>query len=474
MPVTTLPAKGRLTPASIAKLITTARAVPGFIRHAIGDTDQPGLFLVVGRRTASWALKFRPRGLNPDGSRPPPSAYVIGDAALISVDGARAEAAALRAKIAMGAHPTHEKAAKRALTAHDRDAAQSEAHRRAGMIAAILDPGAIKNAMALDFSVLADATLSQCVVAFDLHGSKGGLKTRADTKAHLMRALEEMVVAAEMKAAELKQSRITGLARLHADRPATGRHRVGSLNRLFKWLASVEAVSANPVVNIALPSPPAPRTRVITAGQVKALWEGAATLPEPRRDYLHLLLLLPLRRQELADTRRKDIHVNGDRLELVIASHRSKNRIEHRLPLVAEAREIVERLLAAPGAPDDFLLKLSEDGSPMNSWRRFQEAIERASRVSFGFHDPRRLFATESGEHDLADFTLIDAALNHAAAVSKTGAARAYHHARHTNARANLMTAWAALINHAVLNGRWPREEPQAGNVLAFNFASGK
>ena len=58
MPAATLPAKGRLTPASIAKLITTARAAPGFIRHAIGDTDQPGLHLVIGKRTASWTLKF--------------------------------------------------------------------------------------------------------------------------------------------------------------------------------------------------------------------------------------------------------------------------------------------------------------------------------------------------------------------------------------------------------------------------------
>jgi hypothetical protein len=245
MPSTTLAAKGRLTPASIAKLITTARAVPGFIRHAIGDTDQPGLFLVVGKRTASWTLKFRPRGLNPDGTRPPPSAYVIGDAALVSVDDARAEAAALRAKIAMGAHPTHEKAAKQALTAHDRDAAHSEAHRRAGMIAAILDPGVIKNAMALDFNVLADATLGQCVVAFDLHGSKGNPKTRSDTKAHLMHALDEMD-AAQMKPADLKQSHVAGLARLHVDRPATGRHRVGSLNRLYKWLASAGRFWAAP------------------------------------------------------------------------------------------------------------------------------------------------------------------------------------------------------------------------------------
>jgi integrase len=471
MPAKILPAKGRLTPALIARLIVEARKTPGFKRHVIADDQQPGLLLVIGRRTASWTLRFRPRGLNPDGSRPSPNVFVIGDAVLISVDEARAEAAALHARIATGAHPTREKAARRAQTSSDRDAVVTEAQRRAAMLAAVLDPGPFTNAMALDLSVLAEANLSQCVTAFGLHGSRGNARTRGETKAHLMLALEEMNVA-EMKAVDLKAARVAALARLHADRPATGRHRIGALNRLFKWLCSVEAATVNPVANVALPSPP--RTRVLTAEQVKALWEAGDVLPEPRRDYLRLLMLMPLRRQELADSRRSDVHVNGDRLELVIASHRSKNRHEHRLPLVAEARVIVDRLLAVPGEPDDFLIKLSEDGSAMNSWKRFQEAIERASGVEFGFHDTRRLFATECGEHDLADFSLIDAALNHAAAISKTGAARAYHHAKHANARASLMSAWASLVRHAVTNGRWPREEPQADNVVAFSFASGK
>jgi hypothetical protein len=108
----------------------------------------------------------------------------------------------------------------------------------------------------------------------------------------------------------------------------------------------------------------------------------------------------------------------------------------------------------------------------MNSWKRFSEAIGRASGVAFTFHDSRRLFATEAAEHDLADFTLIDACLNHFAAIPS--AARAYFYPRHTNARANLMTSWAALIRHAAETGRWLREEPRAGDVVAFNFGNSK
>ena len=469
----TRPDKGVFsTPAKIRRLIEAARQTPDFKREPIPDDQQPGLFLVIGKRTASWTLKYRPRGHNPDGSRPAPSVVVLGDAAELSVDEARAEAGALRARIAKGANPARERACDRARTAHDQDAARSEARRRAEMLASILDPDAGASTL-LDFSVLADASLAQCVVAFDLHGSRGNPRTRAEARANLNLAIKEMD-AKDIKAADLKQARVSGLDRLHASRPATGRHRIGALNRLYKWLMSIEAASANPAANVPLPSPPAPRTRVLSAAQVKLLWKGADELPEARRDYLRLVLLLPLRRQELADTRRRDIHINGDRMEIIIASSRSKNGREHRLPLVGDVRSIVERLLAKSGDPDDFMLDLTQNQTPMNSWRRFAEAIERAAGFHFEFHDARRLFASEAGEHDLADFPLIDACLNHAQASSKTGAARAYHHARHANALANLMAAWGALVRHALDHGRWPREEPHAANVVSLDFGAGK
>jgi integrase len=464
----TLPTKAKLTPARVGKLISTARQAPGFVRLGIADQDQLGLFLVIGKRTASWTLKYRPRGLNPDGSRPVPTAIVIGDVSLVSPEDARAKAAELRARIAEGGNPVQERAQERGQKAVSASCDRQEAKRRVAMLEAVLNPSSGKESgFALDFGVLSDATLAQCVGAYSLHGVRGSAKTRADAKAHILRALAEMD-AVYSKPGDLKQARVAGLARLHETRPATGRHRLGALNRLYKWLCSVEAAAFNPVVNVPLPRPPAPRSRVLTALEVRALWAGAEILPPPKRDYLRLALLLPLRRQELADTRRGDIHANGDRAEIVIASHRSKNRNEHRLPLVGEARQIVERLLDVKGAPDDFLIRLSEDGTPMNSWRRFAEAIGRVSGVSFQFHDTRRLFASESGEHDLADFTLIDAALNHSQASSKTGAARAYHHARHASARVTLMTAWASLIGHAVAHGRWPRDVPQASNVIPF------
>jgi integrase len=473
IPAKALPAKARLTPSLISRLIVDARKTSGFKRHVVADEQQPGLLLVIGTKTARWTLRYRPRGLDANGCRFSPNVFIIDDAATMGIDTARAEAAALHARIAKGAHPTNEKAAERDQAMAERSGRMTQAQRRAAMLDAILDPDAFKNSMVLDLSVLADATLSQCVTAFALHGSRGNATTQAETKRHLRLALKELDVA-DIKAAELKPARVVALGRLHADRPATGRLRIGSLQRMYKWLGSVDAVTINPIANVALPRPPAPRTHVLSALEVQALWQAGDSLPEPRRDYLRLLLLLPLRRQELADTRRQDLQRNGDRLELVIDASRAKNHQEHRLPLVAEAREIVERLLALPGEPEDMLIRLSADGSAMNSWKRFQQAIKRASGLWLAFHDTRRLFASESGEHGLADFSLIDALLNHAAAASKSGAARSYHHARHTQARGALMTAWAALVRHAVGSGSWPREAPQADNVVVLNAGGGK
>jgi integrase len=471
-----LPVRAELTPALVASAIKKARALPGFKRHVVADQEQSGLILVIGRRTAKWALKYRPRGFRPDGSRFEPTYFVIGDVAVFSPVAARAEVGILRSRIEKGENPTVERAQKRAEKAAGLASLRTEAERRADMIAALADADR-RGSFVPEFSTLTGATLDQCAAAFALYGNFGGVlaKSRAETLMHVRLGLVEMATGG-MFPGDLKTIMVKSLANHHAASPATGRHRVGALNRLFGWLIENEVVAANPVAKVKRPPPPPKRTRVWTAAEVRDLWTSADGLPAAKRDYLRLLLLLPLRRQELADARRADIHVNGSRMELIIAAvDNKKNWTEFRVPIVAAAREIVERLLDAPGEPGDYLIPLSEDGSRMNSWRRFAEKIEKISGVGkFGFHDARRVFSSECGEHELGDFSLVDQLINHVGAASKPGASGHYHHAKRADARENLMGKWAALVLHAVDKGRWPRDKEHADNVLAFNFGTGK
>jgi integrase len=472
----------KLTPSAIQRLISSSRgdaAGGGPRRTTIVDRLAPNLRLVIGPRTAAFQVSYRPPSATPDGKRAAQTIVVIGDAASISIDEARAEAARIRREARAGRDPGGERRSARSSELSARTAEVAERERRKAQLTAILaaaDPAASgSRATALDLSVLAEATLEQCAVAYAAHGARGNARTRAEAASHLRLALAE-TDALKLKPADLKHARVMALARHHAMRPATARHRLGELSRFYIWLVAHEAVASNPAAAVKAPAPPPPRTRVYTADETRRLWTSADALPLARRDYLRLALLLPLRRQELADTRRRDIIANGDRLELVISSSRSKNAQEHRLPLVGEARAIIERLLTeAPNAsPEAFLIPLTRDGTPMNSWRRFAEAVRAASGVAdFALHHFRRLFVSEAAEHDLGDFATIDLLLNHAASTSKVGAARAYHHARQASARARVLEAWGKIVAHAAASGRWPRDTNDAGNVIPFVSANG-
>jgi integrase len=371
----------------------------------------------------------------------------------------------LRAAVAERRDPREEKkkAVARAIQA-ERDAAMV-AEERNTVLRAIANGAAL--AASLDFTVLAHATLEQCASSFIRYGVRGKAKTLRDARMHLERGLAEMH-ASSVKPAELPRSKVSFLVHLHAARPATARHRLGWLVRLYKWLMKVGAVDVSPAAAEEAPPPPAPRTRVYSAAEVKALWDGADGLPPPRRDLLRLLLLLPLRREELASTTIGDIRRNGDRLELVVASIRSKNRREYVTPIVGEARSIVERL--SDGRPTDaFLIPLTATGKPFTAWKRFAEGVHKSSGVKFRPHDCRRLFATECGEHGLEDFSTVDAALNHAVSASVAGAARHYHHAKGLAARQRLLASWTNLIVHAAATGHWPREDEAAeNNIVPF------
>ncbi len=463
-----------ITPGLIAQLSERVRkggeSAPK--RLVVIDLKQPGLRLVVGRRSARWELAYRPRGLGADGQRHPMTTITLGQPALMSPAEARAEAAAIRAQSTEGRDIAAErrrlKAAVRAAKKHAYDVE----NRQQQQLVAILDASKSGSKVALDFSTLSIATLGQCVQAYLRYGARGNETTLRDVKLHLKHALLEME-AGDLKPSELKQSRISAMVRLHDGKPATARHRLGNVSRLFKWLVANEAVSQNPALNLRPPAPPQPRTRVYTAAEVQALWSAAEKLHDSRADLFKLLLLLPFRRQNLADLLCSGVHQNGKRMELVVS--KSKNGLEHRVPLVGTARHIVEKYIKDNDQKASRLLPLVSDGKRFNAWGRFVKAIRRESGVAdFNFHDFRRLFLTECAEHQIGDFSTVDGLLNHAGSLSKPGASRAYDHAQRTDARISVLEAWDKIVGHAVGSGAWPREMKKAGNVVRGQFKGAK
>ena len=96
----------------------------------------------------------------------------------------------------------------------------------------------------------------------------------------------------------------------------------------------------------------------------------------------------------------------------------------------------------------------------MNAWRRYSESVRSVSGIEdFSLHRFPSPLLNRGGEHGVGDFTVIDGLLNHAASSSKTGAARAYHHARMTSARVAVMAELAAQGADLRDNLVWARGE---------------
>ncbi len=460
----------KLTPAIIAREIRAARTAGE--RRSIVDTGCAGLRLIIGARTATWSVTARPRGIGPDGKRPPLKSVTLGDAAEISPEAARKAAAVVKRAIALGRDPVAERRAaqrEQIRASHD---ATAKAKADSEMLEHILAPDRpiMPGKPAIyDFAVLAHANLGQCAAAFLLHGAGGGRLHGEQTASHLRRALAEMG-AAELKPAELDKQRVRALAELHAKagRPATARHRRGVVSRLFKWLQAVEAIEDNPAARVGAPPPPAPRSHVPSAAAVQALWEAAERLPAAKGVYVKLAILLPLRRQELANIKIANIVHDGGEIEIRLAAGQTKNKRPFVMPVVGTAAALVEDLLATVGETCDALIPLARRNRTFTSWPHFGRQIERETGDTFHWHDTRRLFASEMGEHRASDFFTIDSLLNHARSASMgSGVARSYHHAQERAPRRVAMAAWDRLVAHAVATGRWPRQEAKAeGNVV--------
>ena len=162
----------RLTPAVIEREIKAARGRGE--RTVLLDQACPGLRLVIGSRTASWTVTARPRGVDLDGKRHQLKTHVIGDAVDISPDDARTAAAVIKRAVAAGGDPTAERKERGRQAALANHAAADNAESRRIMLERALQPhpeGSRKVSI-IDFSVMADAPLKDCAVAFGLHGCR--------------------------------------------------------------------------------------------------------------------------------------------------------------------------------------------------------------------------------------------------------------------------------------------------------------
>ncbi|KVD83751.1 hypothetical protein WS63_27510 [Burkholderia stagnalis] len=176
-----------------------------------------------------------------------------------------------------------------------------------------------------------------------------------------------------------------------------GRAIIGSIT---SYLGAVYGVTIeSPFVRLRaaglLPGRPEARARKLTESDLPAWHRAVGMLPELQRDYLGLMLLTGLRKNEGGAIKREDVDLVG----MVLTIPETKGKKSHQLPITEPMREILERRSReAVDACAPLFVGMSVD--------HVTEMAERAGAPAFTLHDLRKLLASVGARLEVGDAIL--------------------------------------------------------------------
>jgi integrase len=218
-----------------------------------------------------------------------------------------------------------------------------------------------------------------------------------------------------------------------------------SLSAFFTWCMQQGLADANPVTGTGR-RPEQSRDRVLSAAELKAIWQATAGTD----DYsaiIRLLMLTGQRAAEVGALRWSEIIDDS----IVLSSARTKNKREHSVPLSSLAQTILEARPRRPGR--DFVFGRMLD-RPFCGWTACKRALDGRLRAAdadlapWTTHDLRRTLATNAAEIGVAPH-IIEAVLNHVSG-HKRGVAGTYNRATYEPQKRAALDGWADHLRDLV------------------------
>jgi integrase len=228
---------------------------------------------------------------------------------------------------------------------------------------------------------------------------------------------------------------------------------------MLAWGVKRDYLAGEPWRGVELPAKGEARTRVLTAGELRWVWELAggwiaSGKAANQGRVLRLLILTGRRSDEVNGMQRGDI--SRDLRTWTIPAVRSKNGKEHAVPMPPLARQILVEAMAAAskkhlfvgerGAvarPDDLAHDLADAIRLYNSGRPEDERME-----AFTPHDLRRTVAT--GLESMGVPMTVISALNHISAKAASVTSKHYTHADLSAEIRIALTRWQATIERVL------------------------
>lgn len=156
--------------------------------------------------------------------------------------------------------------------------------------------------------------------------------------------------------------------------PSEANHFFGVLKTFFAWCEKRQLIAHSPIARLSKPAREVSRDRVLTNGELRAIWTATA-MTSQFNGIVRLCVLLGQRRGEIAAIQPSWVQ----NARLTIPARVTKNGVEHSIPLTERALAIIRSMPL--GA--------------YNSWAQPKSRLDnRAGVTEWVLHDLRRTFST--------------------------------------------------------------------------------
>jgi integrase len=232
---------------------------------------------------------------------------------------------------------------------------------------------------------------------------------------------------------------IEGVAK---DRPVMANRVLAQLSKFFNWLVSRDVTVASPCAGVARPSAEQARERILSDGEIKALWQACDAVGGSAGACIKTMLLTGQRRSEVAGMRRSEIA--GD--VWMLAPMRTKNKRAHAVPLPTQALAIIE---TAPRIAGDFIFTTT-GASPLAHFARIKRDLDVQIKPEerWVLHDVRRTVASGMARIGVA-LPVIEKVLNHTSG-SFRGIVATYQRHDFATEKRDALQRWADHVDDLV------------------------
>ncbi|HEV3109796.1 MAG TPA: tyrosine-type recombinase/integrase [Candidatus Binataceae bacterium] len=197
------------------------------------------------------------------------------------------------------------------------------------------------------------------------------------------------------KAAEISRRDVARLLDGIAERGAAimANRTLALVSRIFTFGVSREIVEQNPAYRMPKPGVERQRERCLAEAEIATVWQVLDREPSHIGAIFRLALLTAARRGEVCGLRWPELDLDLDAGCWIVPAERSKNGLEHRIPLTPEAVAVLKRIRENQ-RDSTFVFRGGKRGQPIANLQKPMLRIKAASGVDFRFHDIRRTVAT--------------------------------------------------------------------------------